>query len=238
MTDGFLSAFELAALWLSMKVALWAISLSLPIAFGIAYILARHHFFGHGALNAVVHLPLVLPPVVVGYGLLLLFSREGVLATWLGQYMDISLAFTWKAAAIASAVMAFPLMVRAIRMSIESIEPGLEAVAQTLGASRWRIYMTIILPLSLPGILTGAVLGFARSLGEFGATITFAANIPGQTQTLPLALFSVAESPGNEAAAARLAILGVVLALAALVASEILARRLANRLGQQARYSP
>ena len=176
--------------------------------------------------------------MVVGYGLLLLFARGGPVGSWLQENFDVSLAFTWQAAAIASAVMAFPLMVRAIRMSIEAIEPGLEAAARTLGASAWRIYLTVILPLSLPGILTGTVLGFARSLGEFGATITFAANIPGQTQTLPLALFSVAESPGNEVAAARLAIIGVVLALAALLASEVLARRLARRLGRQERYSP
>lgn len=238
MTDGLLTSFEAAALWLSVKVAFWAVGLSLPLAFTVAYILARGQFYGHGILNAVVHLPLVLPPVVVGYGLLLLFARGGPVGSWLQENFDVSLAFTWQAAAIASAVMAFPLMVRAIRMSIEAIEPGLEAAARTLGASAWRIYLTVILPLSLPGILAGTVLGFARSLGEFGATITFAANIPGQTQTLPLALFSVAESPGNEVAAARLAIIGVVLALAALLASEVLAQRLARRLGRQERYSP
>ena len=233
-----LSEVEIDALWLSLKVAFWAVGASLLPAYAVAHLLARHRFIGHGVINAIVHLPLVLPPVVVGYGLLVLLGRRGPLGAPLFELFGVSLAFTWQAAAIAAAVMAFPLTVRAIRLSIEAIDPGLEAAARTLGASFWRVQLTIVLPLALPGVLTGVVLGFARCLGEFGATITFAANIPGQTQTLPLALFSLTEAPGNDMAAARLAVIGVALAMIALLSSEVMARRIGRRLGRQTRYSP
>lgn len=217
---------EWSALGLSLKVSLWATLGSLLPGLGIAWILARRRFIGHGVLNAVVHLPLVLPPVVIGYGLLVLLGRGGVLGGWLYDVFGITLVFTWKAAALAAAVMAFPLMVRAMRLSLEAVDQGLEDAARTLGASPVRVFFTITFPLMLPGVVTGSVLAFARALGEFGATITFAANIPGQTRTLPLALYTLIQSPGGEAAAARLAVLAVIVAVAALMVSELLARRI------------
>lgn len=215
---------------LSLKVALWSVVLSLPAALAVAHLLARHDFPGKGLLDAVVHLPLVLPPVVIGYVLLLLLGRRGPVGEWLEQWFGVVVAFRWTGAAIACAVMGFPLMVRAIRLSIEGIDPKLEAAARTLGAGRLGVLLTVTLPLALPGIITGVLLGFARSLGEFGATITFVSNIPGETQTLPLAIYALTQVPGGDAAAMRLCALSVVLSLAALLVSERLVRNATRRL--------
>ncbi len=225
-----LSPLELEALALSLRVALWSVLFSLPVGLFVAWLLARREFFGKGALNAVVHLPLVLPPVVVGYLLLVLLGREGPLGQVLYRLFGVSLPFTWQGAALAAAVMAFPLMVRAMRLSLETVDPRLEAAARTLGARPFEVFLTVTLPLTAPGILVGVLLGFARSLGEFGATITFAANIPGETRTLPLALFSMTQTPGGETQALRLAALSVLLSLAALATSEYTARRLRARI--------
>lgn len=229
-----LTPLELDALALSLKVGVWASLASLPFAIGVAWVLARKRFWGHGLLNALVHLPLVVPPVVVGYVLLVVFGRTGAIGAWAYEVLGISLAFNWKGAALAAAVMAFPLMVRAMRLSLEAIDPGLERAARTLGANPARVFFTITLPLMLPGIVTGLVLAFARALGEFGATMTFVSNIPGQTQTLPLALYNFTQVPGGEASALRLAVLSIAVALAALLASEILARRVQRVTGGRA----
>ena len=221
---------ESEAVRLSLRVALWSVTTSLPVGLLVAWLLARREFIGKSALNALVHLPLVLPPVVVGYLLLVLFGREGPLGRLLFSLFGVSLPFTWQGAALAAAVMAFPLMVRAMRLSLEAVDRRLEAAARTLGARPAGVFLTIALPLMSPGIVVGAVLAFARSLGEFGATITFAANIPGETRIIPIALYSLIQTPGGEAAAMRLAILSVVLSLAALAASELLARRLRARI--------
>jgi len=221
---------ESEALRLSLRVALWSMTTSLPVGLLVAWLLARREFIGKSALNGLVHLPLVLPPVVIGYLLLVLFGRDGPLGRVLFDVFGVSLPFTWQGAALAAAVMAFPLMVRAMRLSLEAVDRRLEAAARTLGASPVGVFLTITLPLMAPGIVVGAVLAFARSLGEFGATITFAANIPGETRIIPIALYSLIQTPGGEAAAMRLAILSVVLSLAALAASEILARRLRARI--------
>ncbi len=226
-----LSPLELEALALSLRVALWSVLTSLPVGLLVAWLLARREFFGKTALNVVVHLPLVLPPVVVGYLLLVLLGREGPLGRLLYEMFGVRLPFTWEGAALAAAVMAFPLMVRAMRLSLESVDQRLEAAARTLGAGATGVFLTITLPLMAPGIVVGALLGFARSLGEFGATITFAANIPGETRTLPLALYTLTQTPGGEGAALRLTVLSVVLSLAALAASEYAARRLRARMG-------
>lgn len=226
-----LSPMELEALSLSLKVALWASFASLPLAIGAAWILARTRFWGHGLFNAALHLPLVVPPVVVGYVLLVSFSKHGIIGAWLLDVFGISFAFSWRGAAVAAAVMAFPLMVRAIRLSLEAVDMGLEQAAGTLGASKIKIFSTITLPLILPGIVTGLILAFARALGEFGATITFVSNIPGETQTLPLALYTLIQSPGGEAQAERLALLAVGVALAALMASEVMARLVRRKIG-------
>ena len=220
-----LTPLEWEALSLSLKVAVWATAASLPLGILVAWVLARTRFPGHGLLNALIHLPLVLPPVVVGWALLFVLGRNGAIGSWLYSAFDITIAFTWKGAAIAAAVMAFPLMVRAMRLSLEAVDPGLEAAARTLGATPLRAFFTITLPLMLPGLVTGSVLAFARALGEFGATITFVSNIPGETRTLPLALYSFTQVPGGETHAARLAIIAVVVALAALIVSEFLAKR-------------
>ncbi len=225
-----LSPLESEALGLSLWVSLWAMLGSLPLAVAAAWLLARHRFPGHTLFDGLLHLPLVVPPVVTGYLLLVVFGRQGVVGAWLHDHLGLTFAFNWKGAALASAVMAFPLMVRAIRLSLEAVDRGLEQAARTLGAGPWRVFFTITLPLTLPGILSGMVLAFARSLGEFGATITFVSNIPGQTRTLPLALYSVLQSPGGEAAAERLCIISIVLALVALLVSELLARRVQARL--------
>ena len=225
-----LTPLEIEALGLSLRVAGWSVLTSLPVGLLVAWLLARRSFPGKTALNAIVHLPLVLPPVVVGYLLLVLLGREGPLGRLLFDLLGVRLPFTWQGAALAAAVMAFPLMVRAIRLSLDAVDRRLEAAARTLGASPVSVFLTITLPLTAPGIVVGALLAFARSLGEFGATITFAANIPGETRTLPLALYSVIQSPGGEGPALRLALLSVLLSLAALGASEFLARRLRDRI--------
>lgn len=224
-----LTPLEIEALILSLHVAFWAVLWTLPLGIFTAWILARRDFFGKTVVNGLVHLPLIVPPVVVGYLLLIVLGRRGVLGAWLHAWFGITVAFTWKGAAIAAAVMAFPLMVRAIRLSLEEVDQRLEQAARTLGAGPFRVFFTVTLPLTLPGILTGTILAFARSLGEFGATITFVSNIPGETRTLPLALYTLTQSPGSEAGAVRLVVIAVVLALAALMASEVLARRLARR---------
>jgi molybdate transport system permease protein len=193
-------------------------------------LLARKKFYGHALLNGVVHLPLVLPPVVIGFFLLAMLGRQGPIGAFLLDTFGITIAFTWQGAAIASAIMAFPLMVRAIRLSMESVDLGLEDAARTLGASPFRVFYSITLPLISPGILAGVVLSFARSLGEFGATITFVSNIPGETRTLPLAIFSLVQTPGGEAGALRLVVLSIILALAALLFSEYLAARAKRRV--------
>ena len=225
-----LTPLEIEALTLSIRVAFTAVVLSLPLGIAVAWLLARRDFPGKTLLDGLVHLPLIVPPVVVGYLLLVLLGRRGVIGAWLFDAFGVSFAFTWKGAAIASGVMAFPLMVRAIRLSIESVDRGLEAAARTLGAGPIAVFVTITLPLVAPGILTGMILAFARSLGEFGATITFVSNIPGQTRTLPLALYSVVQTPDADALALRLVIISVALALAALLASEVVARRVRRRI--------
>lgn len=225
-----ISALEREALMLSLRVALWCVAVSLPFGILTAWVLARCEFPGKAVLDGLVHLPLVLPPVVVGYALLVLFGHQGPLGRWLSASFGLEIAFTWKGAVFASAVMAFPLMVRAIRLSIEAVDTGLEAAARTLGAGPFGVVFSVTLPLAWPGILTGMVLAFARSLGEFGATITFVSNIPGETRTLPLALYGLTQVPGSEGAAARLVVISTLLAFAALIASEVMARRIRKRL--------
>jgi molybdate transport system permease protein len=225
-----LTPMEWQALRLSLWVAFWAVAGSLPLGIAAAWILARGRFPGKSFLDALIHMPLVLPPVVIGYLLLVGFGRHGIFGALLHDYLGITLAFNWKGAALAAAVMAFPLLVRAVRLSLEAVDPGLEAAARTLGAGPLRVFLTVTLPLSIPGIITGIVLAFARSLGEFGATITFVSNIQGQTQTLPLALFTLTQVPNGEAGALRLCILAVVVAVFALVVSELMAKRYAGRI--------
>jgi molybdate transport system permease protein len=195
-----------------------------------AWVLARCDFYGKSLLNGFIHLPLVLPPVVVGYLLLVLFGKQGALGRWFWETFEVTIAFSWKGAAVAAGIMAFPLMVRSIRLSLELVDTGLEDAARTLGASPKWVFITITLPLILPGLLTGTILTFARSLGEFGATITFVSNIPGETQTLPLALYSLTQAPDGDLGALRLVVISVVISLAALIASEALSRRINNRL--------
>ena len=221
-----LSGAEWEIVGLSMRVALVAIGATLPIAFGLAWILARTRFPGRTLLDGIVHLPLVLPPVVTGWLLLIAFAPTGPIGRATEALFGATVLFSWTGAAIAAGIMALPLMVRAIRLSLEAVDRRLEQAARTLGASPARVFREVTLPLSLPGMLAGVVLGFARALGEFGATITFVSNIPGETRTLPLAIYSELQSPGGEAAVVRLAIISVVLALTALVASEMLARRI------------
>jgi len=223
-----LTSAELEALRLSLKVSAVSAIAGLPIGFALAWLLARHRFPGKTLLDAIVHLPLVLPPVVIGYLLLVLFGRRGPLGEWLEQTFGIVLAFRWTGAALACALMGLPLLVRAIRQSLESIDRRLEDAAATLGAGRLWVLASVTIPLSLPGILTGTLLSFARSLGEFGATITFVSNIPGETQTLPLAIYNFTQVPGGDPQAMRLCALSVILSLAALLASELLVRG-ANR---------
>ncbi|GAY19792.1 MULTISPECIES: molybdate ABC transporter permease subunit [Sphingobium] len=220
-----LSADEWGTVALSLRVSLVAVGLMLPVAFTFAWLLARSRFPGKLLVDALIHLPLVVPPVVTGWLLLLLFGANGPLGRLFEQMLGVSFMFRWTGAALASAIMAMPLMVRAMRLSIEGIDHRLEQAAQTLGAGRWRVFLTISLPLSLPGIVAGLVLGFARSIGEFGATITFVSDVPGETRTLPIAIYSALQMPGAESAVTRLAIISILLSLAALVASEALARR-------------
>jgi molybdate transport system permease protein len=227
-----LTPLEIEALTLSLRVGVWSTICSLPLGIAVAWLLARRDFWGKHLVNGIVHLPLVLPPVVVGYGLLVLLGRNGVIGAWMYQALGITVAFKWQGAAIASGVMAFPLLVRAIRLSLDAIDRGLEAAARTLGAGKLRVFCTITLPLAAPGILAGAILSFARSVGEFGATITFVSNIPGETRTLPMAIYSLTQTPGGDAAALRLTAISVALAVAALIGSEIVAQRIQRRIGQ------
>jgi len=220
-----LTAAEWGIVLLSLKVGGVAVLVTLPVAFALAYLLARARFPGKVLVDAAIHLPLVVPPVVTGWLLLLAFAPAGIVGGWLESWFGVSVLFRWTGAAIAAGVMALPLMVRAMRLSIEAIDRRLEAAASTLGAGRARVFWTITLPLSLPGVLAGAVLGFARALGEFGATITFVSNVPGETETLPLAIYAALQQPGGEAMVLRLAAISVLLSLVALVASELLARR-------------
>jgi molybdate transport system permease protein len=220
-----LTPMEWEALGLSLKVSVLAVAVSLPAGIGAAWVLSRYRFWGKGLVDGLIHLPLVLPPVVTGYLLLVLLGRKGFIGGFLYNTFGITLAFTWKGAAVAAAVMAFPLLVRAVRLSADAVDAGLEDAARTLGAGRMRVFFTITLPLMVPGIITGTILAFARSLGEFGATITFVSNIRGETQTLPLALYSLTQVPDGEAGALRLCIISVVLAMTALVLSEWMARR-------------
>lgn len=227
-----MTAAEIDAVRLSLSVALRSVLVSLPIAIAVAWVLTRYQLRGRVLLDAIVHLPLVLPPVVVGYLLLLIFGMRGPVGGWLYEQFGIQLIFTSAGAALATAVMSFPLMVRAIRISLDGIDPGLEDAARTLGAGPWDRFFTITLPLMLPGILAGAVTAFAAGLGEFGAVITFVSNIPGETRTLPLALYTALQTPGGEALAARLATISFSLGLTGLVASEFIARRVQRMLGR------
>ncbi|QUS35341.1 molybdate ABC transporter permease subunit [Falsirhodobacter algicola] len=220
---------EWQAVALSLKVSLVATLCSLPFAVGIAVALARGRFWGRQLLNGLVHLPLILPPVVTGYLLLLTFGRRGAVGAWLAD-LGIVFAFQWTGAALAAAVMAFPLLVRAIRLSVEAVDPGLEAAAATLGAPRLRVFLTVTLPLILPGIVAGAVLGFAKAMGEFGATITFVSNIPGQTQTLPSAIYALLQVPGSEDRAMRLVLVSIAVSMGAILLSEYVARGIARRM--------
>ena len=225
-----LSTEEISIIALSLKVAAVSVLFSVPLALACAMLLARVAFPGKTLFDAFVHLPLVLPPVVIGYFLLVLFGRKGAIGSLLDQWFGVTFAFRWTGAALAAG-MGFPLMVRAMRLSLEAVPPKLEWAARTLGASRWRVFLTVTFPLALPGVAVGVLLAFARSLGEFGATITFVSNIPGETQTLPLAIYSLTQSPGGDAAIMRLCALSIVLSLAALAASEWINRRLQKRLG-------
>ena len=230
MTD-WLTPDEWRAVALSLRVSLVATLLSLPLGIFVAYALARWRFPGRQLLNGLVHLPLVLPPVVTGYLLLLTFGRTGSIGAFLDRWFGLVFAFRWTGAALAAAIMAFPLMVRAIRLTIEAVDPKLEQAASTLGASRMWVFATVTLPLILPGILAGSILAFAKAMGEFGATITFVSNIPGQTQTIPSAIYALLQAPGGEGAAGRLVIVAVVVAMAALLLSEWIARLVAKRVG-------
>ena len=230
MTDWLLPE-EWQAVRLSLKVAMVATLVSLPFGVLIAYALARWRFPGRQFLNGLVHLPLILPPVVTGYLLLLAFGRKGFIGEWLDQWFGIVVAFRWTGAVIAAAIMAFPLMVRAIRLSLEAVDPKLEQAASTLGASPVLVFATITLPMILPGIIAGSILAFAKAMGEFGATITFVSSIPGETQTVPSAIYALLQVPGGEGSAARLVIISVVIAMAALLLSEYLARKVASRVG-------
>jgi molybdate transport system permease protein len=221
---------DLAAVALSLKVATWATLASVPVALPVAVLLARGRFWGKSLIDGLVHLPLVLPPVVTGYLLLRLFGRRGPVGAFLEDAFGLVFAFRWTGAALAAAVMGFPLMVRAIRLAIEGVDRRLEEAAWTLGASRAWTLVTVTLPLIVPGVLSGMILAFAKALGEFGATITFVSNIPGETQTLALALYGHTQTPGGDAPALRLVMLSMALSLLALVVAEALARRAARRL--------
>lgn len=221
---------EWQAVALSLKVSFWATVLSLPFGLLCALALARGRFYGRDVLNWMVHLPLVLPPVVTGYLLLLTFGRQGPVGSLLDDYLGVTLAFQWTGAALAAAIMAFPLMVRAMRLAIEAVDPKLEEAAATLGASRLKVFSTVTLPLILPGIIAGAVLAFAKAMGEFGATITFVSNIPGETRTVPSAIYAFLQVPGGETSAIRLVIVAVAIAIAALILSEWLSRKVAQRI--------
>lgn len=232
MTD-WLTPDEWRAVALSLRVSFWATLISLPLGILVAYALARWDFWGKQLLNGLVHLPLILPPVVTGYLLLITFGRRGTVGQYLDQWFGIVLAFRWTGAALAAGVMAFPLMVRALRLAIEAVDPKLEQAAGTLGASRPWVFVTVTLPLILPGIIAGTILAFAKAMGEFGATITFVSNIPGQTQTLPSAIYAFLQVPGGEANAARLVWIAIAIAMTALLLSEWVARLVARRISGQ-----
>lgn len=230
-----LTANELGIVALSLRVAITSVLASLPLAIAIAYLLARASFPGKTLFDAIVHLPLVLPPVVVGFALLVLFGTHGPIGSVLDRWFGIVFAFRWTGAALASAIMGFPLMVRAIRLSFASVDRRLEVAGRTLGGSALFVFTTVSLPLALPGIITGMLLSFARGLGEFGATITFVSNIPGETQTLPLAIYAFTQQPDADIAALRLSIIAVVLSLVALACSEWLTRRVERALAHDRR---
>jgi molybdate transport system permease protein len=220
---------EWTAILLSLRVATVATIVATPLGIALAYLLARRNFWGKSLVDALVHLPLVLPPVVTGYLLLLAFGRRGLVGAWLAD-LGIVFAFRWTGAALACGVMAFPLLVRPIRLSIEAVDRRLEQAAETLGAPPWRVFLNVTLPLALPGVLAGMVLGFAKAIGEFGATITFVSNIPGETQTISSAIYSLIQTPDGDAAALRLVAVSIVIAVAALIGSEWFARRATQRL--------
>ncbi|MFT4047640.1 MAG: molybdate ABC transporter permease subunit [Solimonas sp.] len=232
------SADELTALWLSAKIALCCMLLCLPSGVALAWLMARRRFRGYVLLEVLVQLPMVLPPVVPGYLLLLLFGSQGPIGHVLNERLGVELAFNWKGAVLASATMAFPLMVQPVRLAFQMIDSRLEQAAATLGANPWRVFTTVSLPLAIPGIVAGAILCFSRALGEFGATMAFVGNIPGETRTVPLAIYSYLHQPDGEAGAARLAALSVALAIAALLASHLLARRSERKLGYRHRAEP
>ena len=227
-----LSPDEWTAVRLSLKVATVAMLASLPVAVAVAMLLARRNFWGKTLLNSLVHLPLVLPPVVTGYLLLLTFGKRGMVGSFLADTFGLVFSFRWTGAALACAVMGFPLMVRAIRLSIEAVDRKLEDAAATMGASPAWVFLTVTLPLTLPGIVAGMILCFAKAMGEFGATITFVSNIPGETQTLPSAIYSYTQVPGGDANALRLTLVSVVISVGALIVSEVLARRVASRVAE------
>jgi len=221
---------EWTAILLSLRVASVATLVATPIGIALAFLLARYEFWGKSLLDALVHLPLVLPPVVTGYLLLLAFGRRGPIGAFLADHLGIVFAFRWTGAALACGVMSFPLLVRPIRLSIEAVDRKLEQAAETLGAAPWKVFFSVTLPLALPGVLAGMVLGFAKAIGEFGATITFVSNIPGETQTISSAIYSLIQTPDGDTAALRLAIVSVVIAVAALIGAEVFARRATQRL--------
>ncbi|MEZ9058730.1 molybdate ABC transporter permease subunit [Vibrio pelagius] len=227
----YLSDYEYQALLLSIKVAGFAILWLIPIGIGLAWLLAKKQFIGKGLVESLVHLPLVLPPVVIGYLLLVLMGRQGIIGSWLNEVFGLVFSFSWKGASLACIVVALPLMVRSIRLSLETVDSKLEEAAATLGASPIKVFFTITLPLMIPGIITGTMLSFARSLGEFGATISFVSNIPGETQTIPLAMYTFIETPGAEMEAARLCAISIAIALGSLMLSEWLNRKTVNKLG-------
>ncbi len=225
-----ISPTEWTAILLSLRVATVATLVATPVAVAVAWLLARREFWGKALLDAAIHLPLVLPPVVTGYLLLLTFGRRGVVGAWLAEHLGLVLAFRWTGAALACGIMSFPLLVRPIRLSIEAVDRRLEQAAATLGAAPWQVFLTVTLPLALSGVLAGMVLGFAKALGEFGATITFVSNIPGETQTIASAIYALIQTPDGDTAALRLVVISVVIATAALVASEWFSRRALRRL--------
>jgi molybdate transport system permease protein len=225
-----ISPTEWTAILLSLRVAIVATLVATPFAVAVAWLLARREFWGKSLLDAAIHLPLVLPPVVTGYLLLLTFGRRGVVGAWLADHLGLVFAFRWTGAALACGIMSFPLLVRPIRLSIEAVDQRLEQAAATLGASHWQVFLTVTLPLALSGVLAGMVLGFAKALGEFGATITFVSNIPGETQTISSAIYSLIQTPDGDTAALRLVVISVVISMAALVASEWFSRRALQRL--------
>ncbi|BBL90627.1 molybdate ABC transporter permease [Vibrio rotiferianus] len=226
-----MTELEYQALILSLKVGAYAVVWLIPLGIALAWLLSRKEFIGKSILDSLIHLPLVLPPVVIGYLLLISLGRQGAIGSWLYEHFELVFSFNWKGAVVACIVVALPLMVRSVRLSLDNVDPKLEHAASTLGASPLKVFLTITLPLTIPGIITGTMLSFARSLGEFGATISFVSNIPGETQTIPLAMYNFIETPGAEMEAARLCIISIALALSTLMISEWLNRKAAARLG-------